>query len=74
MLAALTNLPRTESHTRIPQWMIPAGADMASRFDIAMLHNRDVDVIEGVLPANGTSMTTIEIGFRSDYDPDLIKK
>jgi hypothetical protein len=37
----------------------------------AMLHKRDVDVIEGVPPANGTSMTTIEIGFRSDYDPDL---
>jgi hypothetical protein len=43
------------THKQIPQWMMPAGADMASRFDIAMLHKRDVDVIEGVPPANGTS-------------------
>jgi hypothetical protein len=32
------------THKRIPQWMMPAGADMPLRFDIAMLHKRDVDV------------------------------
>jgi hypothetical protein len=58
---------------RIPQWMMPIGADTPSRFDIAMLHKRGVDVINGVTPAAGTSLTAIEVGFRSDYDPDLKK-
>jgi hypothetical protein len=59
------------THKRIPQWMMPAGADLPSLFDIAMLYKRDVGVIEGVPPANGTNITEIEIGLRSDYDPDL---
>jgi hypothetical protein len=44
--------------------MMPAGADMPSRFDYAMLHKRDVDVIEGVPPSIGTSMTTIALTHR----------
>jgi hypothetical protein len=37
---------------------MPIGADTPSRFDIAMLHKRDVDVINGVTPrAAGTSLT-----------------
>jgi hypothetical protein len=55
---------------RIPQWMMPIGAHTPSRFDIAMLHKRDVDVINGVIPAAGTSLTAIEVGFRSEYDPE----
>jgi ribonuclease HI len=60
-------------HKRIPDWMMPVGAAAPSRFDIAMLHRRDLDVIDGVTPASQTPFTTIEIGYRSDYDPDLKK-
>jgi hypothetical protein len=61
-------------HKRIPQWMMPAAtAGMPSRFDIAMLHKREVDIVNGVTPAQGTHLTAIEIGYRSDYDPDLKK-
>ena len=61
------------THKRIPQWMMPAGAATPSRFDIAMLHKREIDVTDGVMPAIGTTFTTLEIGYRSDYDPDLNK-
>jgi ribonuclease HI len=60
-------------HKRIPDWMMPGGADAPSRFDIAMLHKRDLDVIDGVTPASQSTFTTVEIGYRSDYDPDLKK-
>jgi hypothetical protein len=52
---------------------MPVGAGIPSRFDIAMLHKRGVDVTDGVTPANGTRFTAIEIGYRSDYDPELKK-
>jgi hypothetical protein len=61
------------THKRIPQWMMPAGAAPPSRFDIAMLHTREIDITDGVMPATGTTFTTVEIGYRSDYDPDLNK-
>jgi hypothetical protein len=53
--------------------MPAATASMPSRFDIAMLHKREVDTVNGVTPAPGTHLTAIEIGYRSDYDPDLNK-
>jgi hypothetical protein len=60
---------------RIPQWMLPAAtAGMPSRFDIALLNKREVDIVNGVTPAQGTHLTAIEIGYRSDYDPNLKKK
>ena len=61
------------THKRIPQWMMPAGAEAPSRFDIAMIHKRELDIHEGITPAHGTNLTAIEIGYRSDYDPDLTK-
>jgi hypothetical protein len=47
---------------------MPLGADVPSRFDIAMHHERGLDIIDGVTSANGTSLTTIELGYRSGYD------
>jgi hypothetical protein len=32
---------------------------VASRFDIAMLHKREVDIVNGVTPAQGTHLTAI---------------
>ena len=63
------------THKRIPQWMVPAGAAASpSRFDIAMLHKREHDIKDGgTLPAHGTNLTAIEIGYRPDYDPQLTK-
>jgi hypothetical protein len=57
---------------RIPQWMMPT-ATLASRLDIAMVHTRAVDVNAAKLPRAGTMITAIEIGYRSDYDPELRK-
>jgi hypothetical protein len=47
---------------------------MPSRFDIAMLHKRGVDVIEGVPPAIGTSLTTIEIGYVGQNMTQILKR
>jgi hypothetical protein len=59
---------------RIPQWMVHVGACSPSRFDIAMLHKREVvDSTDGTKPANGTGFTAIEMGYRSDCDSELKK-
>ena len=57
---------------RIPLWMMPT-KEAASRFDIAMVHKRASDIVHGTPPARDTTITAIEIGFRSDYDPELKK-
>jgi hypothetical protein len=77
MLADVGSLEKVASYgiinKRIPQWMMPATASMPSGFDIAMLHKREVDIVHGVTPAQGTHLTAIEIGYRSEYDPDFKK-
>jgi hypothetical protein len=65
--------PYGVTHKRIPQWMLPANAAVASRFDIAMIHTRAVDFDTARPPPAGTTITAIEIGYRSDYDPELRK-
>jgi hypothetical protein len=53
--------------------MLPANAAAASRFDIAMIDTRAVDFDTARPPPAGTTITAIEIGYRSDYDPELRK-
>jgi hypothetical protein len=71
MLADVGSLEKVASYgiinKQIPQWMMPAATSgMPSRFDIAMLHKREVEIVNGVTPAQGTHLTAIETGYRSD--------
>jgi hypothetical protein len=39
-----------------------------------MLYKREVDIVNGVTPAQGTHLTAIEIGYRSDYDQEAPRR
>jgi hypothetical protein len=60
------------SNKRIPQWMMP-NKTPPTRLDIVMVHTRAVDINPTRPLPRGTRVSAIEIGYRSDYDPDLRK-